>query len=147
MLTACAVRITPFHGVSTDVRMTAPKAKEFKELKASTKCRPNTMSKRSQVVSFRAEEDLLRLIDQARANFEISRGALVRGITQAHFHARDDEPILAQLSDVRDALARQDGEIVKLQTNLARMLFAVLTVVGEMDPEDAKRIVRNKLLT
>jgi hypothetical protein len=105
------------------------------------------MKKRSQVVSFRADEDLLRVIDQERANFEISRGALVRGITQAHFHARDDEPLLALLNDMRDVLARQDAEIMKLQTNVARMLFAVLTVVGEMDPEDAKQIVRNKLLT
>jgi hypothetical protein len=105
------------------------------------------MRKRSQVVSFRADEDLLRLLDQERGNFEISRGALVRGITQAHFHARDDEPILALLNDIRDNDARLDAEIVKLQTNLARVLFALLTVVGEMSSEDAKQIVRNKLLT
>ena len=88
----------------------------------------------------------MRLIDQARADFGISRGDWVRSVVVSHIHQNDHVALTALLSDIAQSAERLDGELAKVQTNLGRTLFAILTVVGGMEPNDAKDIVRNKLL-
>jgi hypothetical protein len=105
------------------------------------------MKKHSEIISFRAHEDLLRLIDQDRMAFGLSRGAWVKGVVLAHIHGKGNEPIIALLGDLEQGVDRVDAEVAKLQTNLGRVLFATLTAIGKMDPAKAKEIVRNKLLT
>ena len=105
------------------------------------------MKRRTQTVSFRADEDTLRLIDEKRKAFGISRGDWVRGIVQTQLFSEPGQADLAQL----DALAAQQIEIAdgvgKLNTAMARVLFAVLTQVGELDAEAAREIVRKVLPT
>ncbi len=85
-------------------------------------------------------------MDQARKDFDLSRGRWLMSVVEAHLHRRDDAALMAMISEVLQGNERHDGELAKLQTNLARILFAMLTIVGEMKPEDAMDIVRNKLL-
>src|SRR4051794_37255624 len=105
------------------------------------------MKRRTETVSFRADEELLRLIDAARKPFGISRGDWVRGITQAELLGGKGQLDLAPLTALQtghDELAEGVG---KLNIGLARVLFVVLTHVGQMDAETAKEIVRKALPT
>lgn len=100
------------------------------------------MKRRTQTVSFRADEDTLRLLDERRKPFGVSRGDWVRGIVQTQLFSERGQADLTQL----DALAAQQSEIAdgvgKLHTSMARLLFSMLTQVGEIDAEAAREIVR-----
>lgn len=105
------------------------------------------MKRRTQTVSFRADEDTLRLLDQKRKAFGVSRGDWVRGVVQTQLFSDPGQADLAQL----DSIAVQQIEIAdgvgKLNTAMPRMLFAMLTQVGEIDAEAAREIVRKVLPT
>src|SRR5689334_7031710 len=100
------------------------------------------MKRRTQTVSFRADEDTLRLWDDKRKAFGVSRGYWDRGVVQTQLFSERGQADIAQLS----ALAAQQIEIAdgvgKLNTAMARMLFVLLTQVGEIDAEAAREIVR-----
>jgi len=104
------------------------------------------MKTRSETVSFRADSDLLKHIDEACERFGLSRGSWVRGIIIAHT-LRDDElrevrlPTSTQLS--LDVLQQN---VARLQISLARAAFLVLTKVGQMPTDEARQLVRSKLM-
>lgn len=105
------------------------------------------MKRKSQTVSFRADEDTLRLIDERRKPFGISRGDWVRGVVQTQLFGREGEADSPQLA----ALVAQQAELADgvghLNVAMARVLFALLTQVGQIDAETAKEIVRKVLPT
>lgn len=101
--------------------------------------------KKSETISFRADQDLLRQIDEARRRFGTSRGDWTRAVIGAHLYRHDEEQITLMLLEISAALTRIEGEIPRLLVNQARSLFAVLTLIVEMPPEEAKKLIRSKL--
>jgi len=99
------------------------------------------MKRPSDTISFRADSDLTRLIDSAREPFGISRGDWVRGVVLGHLHRGDAQELNDQLADLRTTLDRLLEDVRQSQQGLSRMLFAVLTLIGRMPPEEAKAIV------
>jgi len=95
----------------------------------------------SDTISFRADTELARLIDSAREPFGISRGDWVRGVVLGHLHRGDTTDVNDQLADLRTTLERLLDDVRQSQQGLSRMLFAVLTLIGRMPPEEAKAIV------
>ncbi len=105
------------------------------------------MKRRSDTVSFRADEELLRLIDEARKPFGISRGDWVRGVVQSQVFGGKSEVDLAQLATLAGHQEELAESVGRLNVALPRILFAVLTQVGQLDAEQAKEIVRKTLPT
>ena len=102
------------------------------------------MRTHSETVSFRADTDLLKLIDAECKRFGISRGSWVRGAIQAHF-VRQETPIeqidLSLLTEKLDSLEQHfDG----VRHDTAKSLFYVLTRVGQIPADQAKELVRSK---
>lgn len=96
------------------------------------------MRTRSETVSFRADPDLLKLIDSECVRFGISRGNLVRGVVVSHIHQLD----LKSLDERFDVLTQS---LDSLSSDLAKSLFYILTRVGEMSADQAREFVREKL--
>ncbi|MBX9792572.1 MAG: hypothetical protein K2Y37_27035 [Pirellulales bacterium] len=97
------------------------------------------MRKRSETISFRAPDELCRFIDKRRAALGVSRGDWVKGVLYALLYDEANETIIALLGELAH-------DLKKLNTNQARALFAVLTVIGQMTPAEAKQVIRKKFL-
>src|SRR4051794_36912460 len=99
----------------------------------------------STTIGFRAGDELLRLIDKERERFGVSRGEWVRGAISALLFA-ERENTMAMLEELR-ALVQQSCDAARGHDHrLAAALFTILTEVGEMPENDAKAIVRRRIL-
>ncbi|MBX3412612.1 MAG: hypothetical protein KF708_07985 [Pirellulales bacterium] len=101
--------------------------------------------KRTETVSFRADEDLLRLLDQSRSRFGVSRGEWVRGVVQANLYATEHESLNERLSDIEQAVARILSRQEAFSLNQARSLYAILTLTGNLSADDAKAVVQTNI--
>ncbi len=105
-----------------------------------------TPRKRSETISFRADEDLLRLIDQARALFGVSRGEWVRGVVHADVYRSKEAATDLRLSEIDRAMEEFRQSLDRLTTNQAKSLFAILTVVGDVAADDARKLIQQNLV-
>lgn len=100
------------------------------------------MKTRSETVAFRADETLLREIDDARGSSS-SRGIWVRDSLNAYLHTRsifkDFDP-----NALSDLIEQVESRLTQLELNLRLSLFYMLTIVGEMPPNDARELVKSK---
>ncbi len=104
------------------------------------------MKTHSETVSFRAEQDLLKRIDKERSAFDLSRGAWVRGIITAHVF-RDEESSSSQIPDeVQQAIEETRSQLEGLRMLIAKATLIVLNKVGDVPLEEARELVRNKLI-
>ena len=99
------------------------------------------MKKSTQVVSFRAPQELLRQIDEARLPLDESRGDWVRNIVVAHFHSQNQHLLLDELLNLRDQFHGLSDDVKLLQKNLMKATFLLLLEHG-VSEEDAKDRVR-----
>lgn len=105
------------------------------------------MPQESEVVSFRLHKDLIRLMDGEREVFGISRGDLARGILTAHLLNKEKAEILIPLAEESHRkLDSVEVELSKVQRNIARAVFILLTADRPMASADAKAIVQTKLV-
>lgn len=103
------------------------------------------MKRKTEIVSFRADASLLARIDAACSSIGLSRGDWVREIILAHLHNLDESiEWPAQLADSRQLLEQIEHAIERLSNSQKRLLYIVLTVVGEIDSQQAKEIVKCK---
>lgn len=103
------------------------------------------MKRRTEIVSFRADESLLIRLDRDRKPLALSRGDLVREIVVAHFHAIDDRSELPALfADFRQLLEQADESLQHIARNQRRALIIQLHASG-MELAQAKEIVKCKL--
>ena len=105
------------------------------------------MRKRSISVSFRVSEDIIRLLDARALEVNLSRGELARSLViSALSNAPSDEvrdvvdSMLAKLNELKDPLAR-------IEKKFAYQLYVLLRQVGEVPPDEAKRIVKEEFLS
>jgi hypothetical protein len=100
------------------------------------------MTKRTNVtVSFRADENLTRLIDEARSLFGVSRGHWVRGVVIGHLHRADPTEFNDQFVELRQTLQELCEESQRAQARFRRLSFALLTLVADITSAEAKAIV------
>lgn len=102
------------------------------------------MRRRTEVVSFRAPEDLLRQIDAARQPFELSRGDWTRSAVTVHLHQSDPQLLLDELAEVREQVAHLTESMARLERTLGKATFLLLTN-GCLDADTAKELVRRNL--
>lgn len=104
------------------------------------------MKTHSETVSFRAEQDLLKRIDKERSVFDLSRGAWARGIITAHVF-RDEESSSGKIpDDVQQAIEETRSQLEGLRMLIAKATLIVLNKVGDVPMEEARELVRNKLM-
>ncbi|MBX7165920.1 MAG: hypothetical protein K1X74_06185 [Pirellulales bacterium] len=101
--------------------------------------------KRTATVSFRADADFLRLLDEARRRFGVSRGEWVRGAIHTILYSTERERRDQQLADLQRVLDELAEGQRELRTHHARGLFAVLTIAGQMPAEEARQLIRENL--
>ena len=102
------------------------------------------MRQKTETVSFRADTELLKAIDDQRHHFQISRGAWVRGIVitwlnQIHLENQTHRPNQDQLEAVGNQLER-------VLRNQAKSLYLEMTVIGGMSDDDARSLVKRQLI-
>jgi hypothetical protein len=100
------------------------------------------MKKSTQVVSFRAPQELLRQIDEARLPLDESRGDWVRNIVVAHFHSQNQHLLLDELLNLRDQFHGLSDDVQQVQKNLAKATYLLLLHHG-VPREEAKNLVRS----
>lgn len=104
------------------------------------------MKAHSKTVSFRADQDLLKRIDKESSQFDLSRGAWVRGIITSHVF-RDQEPREAEIPDeLQRSIDETRLQLEELKLTLAKATLIILSKVGDIPTDEAREIVRSKLL-
>lgn len=105
------------------------------------------MKSTSEPVSLRLSAAVLAQIDARREPFGISRGEWVRGVVMQSLNGGDSAAVSAQLDGlaaaVQDIQRAADGG----RKDLARLLFLLLTELGDMGADDAKQLVVSRFLT
>ena len=105
------------------------------------------MKTRSETISFRADQDLLKRIDIESKQFELSRASWVRGIITSHAF-RDQEPRLAEIpEEVQLSIEEMKLQLEELKMKLATATLIVLSKVGDIPIDEAREIVRSNLLS
>lgn len=103
------------------------------------------MQRKTETIGFRADTELLRLIDNARQPFAISRGDWARSVVITHLHDADRQSLLTLVGELRDQLTQLNERLVQSERNLARVAYLLLTEVGDLPNEQAKELVRSRL--
>lgn len=102
------------------------------------------MRRRTEVVSFRATDDLLRQIDAARALLDISRGDWARGVIQGHVLQSDQQLVHDELTELRSEVLQLTDAVTTLHRALMKASYLLLTH-GKLSPDEAKELVRATL--
>jgi hypothetical protein len=104
-----------------------------------------TMKRHTEIVSFRADQPLLKRIDEARKPLVLSRGDWTREVIITRFHEIEDA---IQVPDLANSLLqfdeRLDQRLERVEANQRRSLVIVLTQLG-VPLDQAKQIARGKL--
>jgi hypothetical protein len=104
------------------------------------------MKRSSETISFRADKELARLIDESRCPFGISRGDWVRGVVIARVQGNDALERDAQITDLRRTLDEMQVDAQRLQSQIRRVTFTLLTILGQGPQDEAKAIVHKIFL-
>lgn len=102
------------------------------------------MRRRTEVVSFRASDDLLKQIDSARAPLDISRGDWARGVIHSHVVQSDQQLLHDELADLRQEVLQLTESVTSLHRALMKATYLILTH-SKLTPDDAKDLVRSAL--
>jgi hypothetical protein len=105
------------------------------------------MSLKSTTIGFRMTMPQVALIDQARIPLGLSRGEWAKGVVLTELLAsqRRDE-VREQLATLMSLSVESEDGLRKLHTNLARVLYVMLTAQG-IDADEARAIIRSNLIT
>jgi hypothetical protein len=105
------------------------------------------MKSTSEPVSLRLSTAVLAQIDARRAPFGISRGDWVRGLVMQTINGGDSAAVSAQLDGLATAVQDIQEAFDGGRKDLARLLFLLLTELGDMGGDDAKQLVVSRFLT
>ncbi len=97
----------------------------------------------SQTISFRLDADTMRILDQQRQPFNVSRGEWVRAVITNLLDGNGPP----QSQAIEKYALELAGQVTTLQTQLNTVLYVVLVELAEMSPEEAKDIVRSSLIS
>ena len=102
------------------------------------------MRRSTKVVSFRADEDLLRQIDEARLPLGISRGDWTRAIVQSHLLQTDQQLLHDEIAELREQVMQLADATAVHQRTLVKATYLQLTN-SDLPPDEAKELVRRTL--
>lgn len=102
------------------------------------------MRRATEVVSFRATDDLLKQMDAARKPFDISRGDWARSVIQAHVLQSDQQLVHDELAELRQEVLQLTDAVTTLQRTLMKASYLLLTS-GKLTPDAAKDLVKRTL--
>ncbi len=101
----------------------------------------------SEIISFRADEELLRQIDAACVECQLSRGTWAKEVVIHRLHERRAAVTQDDLSKVTDQIEKLQADIDDVRDRwLAKLLFQMLMHVGNVPRDQAKELVRTKFL-
>ncbi len=113
----------------------------------STAClQVNTMATASQPISFRVPPAILQQIDARRKPFGISRGEWVRGIVIQNLAGTDANALSAQIDGLAAGLSELIQKADSQKADLARVLFLLLTELGNLPRDDARNLIVERFL-
>jgi hypothetical protein len=98
---------------------------------------------KSEIVAFRADPGLLRLIDEAAKPYGISRGAWVKNVITEKVMELHDPTVDEPQGDMTATLKVTKHELTVI---IGRALYYILTNPDGLPAEDANRLVREKIL-
>ena len=98
------------------------------------------MRRKSETISFRADEHLMRLIDAERDVFGVSRGDYTRGVLTAHVLRNRESEINQRLIELDQSIRQLEDQLLSQTRLLNRMTLAMLTVIGNLPPDEARTI-------
>lgn len=104
------------------------------------------MATPSQPISFRVPSATLKQIDARRNPFGISRGEWVRGIVLQHLAGSDANSLSAQIDGLAAGQSEFNRTAEQQRKDLARLLFLVLTELGNLPRDVAKQVVVERFL-
>lgn len=97
------------------------------------------MSRQKHTISFRINDELAKLLDDAREPFGLSRHEWARGVLIAWLQRSEEAELNSELIDLRQDMERL---LPAINQSLARHLFAMLTVGANVTTGDAKEVVK-----
>ncbi len=100
----------------------------------------------SEIISFRADEELLRQIDAACVECQLSRGTWVKEVVIHRLHERQAAVTQDDLLRVTERLESLTTQVDGLRPQLAKLLYFLLTRVGTLPHDQAKELVRTKFM-
>jgi len=95
-------------------------------------------------ISFRVDQSTLTQLEARAIECGVSVGVFARGIVVSEIHRPLNE-VGDLLSGLEEKLVELQQDIEELKTRQARSLYYVLTSVGTMQPDTAKKLVLTKL--
>lgn len=103
------------------------------------------MKKVTSTISFRATPEILQQIDRQRSPFGLSRGEWVRGVIHQQLERVGQSREGGLMEVACDDIEAITAEVAKIDTNVTRSLFILLTLLGNIPAEQVKEIIRNKM--
>lgn len=97
------------------------------------------MRKKTETIAFRADEDLLKLIDKEREIYELSRGNWVKAIVISWLHHQSKG-----FEDVAKELRSLSGQIETVRLDVAKAVYIQLTHSNVASDEEAREIIRSQ---
>lgn len=97
------------------------------------------MRKKTETIAFRADDDLLRLIDRQRDIYGLSRGNWVKAIVISWLHNQGKG-----IDEVAQELKSLSGQIETVRLDVAKAVYIQLTVSNSVSDEEAREIIRSQ---
>lgn len=104
------------------------------------------MKRKSETVSFRLPEDLLKLLDQVCDTFKISRGDFARAALTNRLTAAEEETRKVEADKLLIILESVQSEVKMTERKLARLLFLLLTTPSNITADEARKITKEQFL-
>ena len=104
------------------------------------------MSRPTETVSFRMDQELLKIVDKRRKAFGDSRGEFLKRIVIRVLLEHDHTEICDQILRVREAVDRledqQEAHNHELTGHLKRLSFVLLSSLAEMPSDDIEITIK-----
>lgn len=104
------------------------------------------MKRKSETVSFRLPEDLLKLLDQECNAFKISRGDFARTVLTNRLTSAEEETRRVEADKLLTVLEAVQSEVKMTERKLARLLFLLLTTPPNISADEARKITKEQFL-
>lgn len=104
------------------------------------------MKKRTQSVSFRLSEDVLKLLKERAEAVNLSHGEMARSLVISSLCGTPSDDQILKLQGLQDGQTELVLQSALIDKKLAYLLYVMLTKVAKIDPAEAKSTVKQEFL-